>query len=312
MINNFKEFVNESSNNVFDDLSDMIINRFDDNEYNFEISEYSKSSHIRKFKIKNLKIKFILVKDKVNYCNGLCNANDSSIIDDYLVNSEISFNIGYNNLNKDFRKYIHSVIKHETLHLYQIYNLKLNNKFKPESWVIGTLLPTFRKFMNEKYTKNILDLLYQSLSHEIYSQLYQYFFYKKDGLDYNYIDKSINELNSFVIKDNLNDIEIIEINNIRKYILKSLRNSSNKNYVRNVDKSLWNEDDIQIFLNKLSIYFKEKSELLKRKKNRIDRELDIDTKVKENMNNWISLPTNFFETKINHFEIIDSIISDVL
>jgi hypothetical protein len=310
-IEKFNEFINESKENIFDELSNIIIDRFDNKEYSFTISEYSKSSQKRKFKIKKLEVKFQLNKDSENFCNGLCDVTKSEIKDDYLINSLIIFEIGYSNLNDDFIKYIHSVIKHEILHLYQVYNLKINNKFKPESWVIGSILPTFRKFFKEEYSKKILELLYISLTHEIYSQLQQYYFYKSDNLIYPKIDKVINDLNNFEVKKTLNDNEISEITNLKKFIVKGLKNNNNKKYNKDVDKSFWNEEDICIFLEKLNFYFKEKADLIKNKIRKIDNELDIDKKIDDSINEWISLPTNFDETEVSHFEIIDSLLIDI-
>jgi hypothetical protein len=222
-LDKFVDFINESKDNVFDELSNIIIGKFNNGEYSFKINDYSKQLGKRRFKIKNLYVKFNLNKDNDNYCNGLCDVTKSEIKDDYLINSLLIFDIGYINLDKDFIKYINSVIKHEVMHLYQVYNLKINNKFKPESWVIGSMLPTFRKFLKEDYSKIILHSLYNSLSHEIYSQLYQYYFYKKDNLEYPKIYKIIDDLDNFKIKTELNDNEIIEISNLKKYIIKGLK-----------------------------------------------------------------------------------------
>lgn len=285
-IEKFNEFINESKENIFDELSNIIIDRFDNKEYNFTISEYSKSSQKRRFKIKKLEVKFQLNKDSENFCNGLCDVTKSEIKDDYLINSSIIFEIGYSNLN-------------------------INNKFKPESWVIGSILPTFRRFFKEEYSKKILESLYISLTHEIYSQLQQYYFYKSNNLRYPKIDKIINDLNNFEVKKSLNDHEISEITNLKKFIIKGLKNNNNKKYNKDVDKSFWNEEDIYIFLEKLNFYFKEKSDLIKNKIRKIDNELDIDKKIDDSINEWISLPTNFDETEVSHFEIIDSLLIDI-
>jgi hypothetical protein len=197
------------------------------------------------------------------------------------------------------------------LHLYQVYNLKINNKFKPESWVIGSLLPTFRRFLKEDYSKVILSLLYNSLSHEIYSQLQQYYFYKKDDLKYPKIEKIIGDLDDFVVKTNLSDNEISELLNLKNFIVKGLKNNSNVKYRKDVDKSFWNENDIYLFLDGLNKYFKQKSDTIKSKVKKIDRELNFESKINDSLDIWISLPTNFEKTKINNFDIIDSIIIDV-
>jgi hypothetical protein len=303
--------MNESKENVFDELSNIIIDKFNKGEYNFIIDEYSKSSDKRRFKIRELEVQFNLKRDNDNFCNGLCDVTKSEIKDDYLTNSLITFDIGYLKLDDYFIKYIHSVINHEVLHLYQVYNLKINNKFKPESWVIGSLLPTFRRFLKEDYSKVILSLLYNSLSHEIYSQLQQYYFYKKDDLKYPKIEKIIGDLDDFVVKTNLSDNEISELLNLKNFIVKGLKNNSNVKYRKDVDKSFWNENDIYLFLDGLNKYFKQKSDTIKSKVKKIDRELNFESKINDSLDIWISLPTNFEKTKINNFDIIDSIIIDV-
>jgi hypothetical protein len=310
-LNGFYEFMNESKENVFDELSNIIIDKFNKGEYNFIIDEYSKSSDKRRFKIRELEVQFNLKRDNDNFCNGLCDVTKSEIKDDYLTNSLITFDIGYLKLDDYFIKYIHSVINHEVLHLYQVYNLKINNKFKPESWVIGSLLPTFRRFLKEDYSKVILSLLYNSLSHEIYSQLQQYYFYKKDDLKYPKIEKIIGDLDDFAVKTNLSDNEISELLNLKNFIVKGLKNNSNVKYRKDVDKSFWNENDIYLFLDGLNKYFKQKSDTIKSKVKKIDRELNFESKINDSLDIWISLPTNFEKTKINNFDIIDSIIIDV-
>lgn len=310
-LNGFYEFMNESKENVFDELSNIIIDKFNKGEYNFIIDEYSKSSDKRRFKIRELEVQFNLKRDNDNFCNGLCDVTKSEIKDDYLTNSLITFDIEYLKLDDYFIKYIHSVISHEVLHLYQVYNLKINNKFKPESWVIGSLLPTFRRFLKEDYSKVILSLLYNSLSHEIYSQLQQYYFYKKDDLKYPKIEKIIGDLDDFVVKTNLSDNEISELLNLKNFIVKGLKNNSNVKYRKDVDKSFWNENDIYLFLDGLNKYFKQKSDTIKSKVKKIDRELNFESKINDSLDIWISLPTNFEKTKINNFDIIDSIIIDV-
>jgi hypothetical protein len=311
-INKYHGFLNESRQNVFDGLSTIIIGKFKNKEYHFEIGEYHKSLKNRNFKIKNLEVKFNLTKQKYNFCNGLCDISKSEIIEDYLVNSSITFYIGYNLIDDDFIRYINSVVVHEVMHLYQVYNLKINNKFKPESWVIGSILPTLRQHLKEGHSQYILDLLYKSLPHEIYSQLQQYYFYKKDNFKYSKIEEIMNDLNHFKIKSNLNEYEIVEISNLKKFILRGLKNNNNTKYKKDADKSLWNENDIHKFLHKLDEYFKNKSTLMKDKVDKIDRQFDIETQINDSLNTWEVLPTNMDEMIVDHLKIMDYLIMDVL
>lgn len=167
-------------------------------------------------------------------------------------------------------------------------------------------------YIKEDYSKYILNLLYNSLSHEIYSQLQQYYFYKKDNLEYNKIGKIVKDLDNFQVKNILSDSEIIEIINLKKFIIKGLKNNNNNKYKKGVDKSFWNENDMYSFLEELKKYFKQKSNLIKSKVQKIDRELNFENKINESLDLWISLPTDLEITKINHFNIIDDIIIDVL
>lgn len=310
-LNKYQDFIKESRENVFDDLSDIFIDRFNKQQYRFIITEYSKESFKRKLKLKNLQIIILIKKGKQNFCDALCDVTKSEVDADYLKDTSITFEVEYVNLDEDFIKYIHSVIKHEVMHLYQVYSLKINNKFKPESWVIGSLIPTFRRFMKEKYTLHILHLLYYSLSHEIYSQLQQYYFYKKDDLEYTKINEIIKDLNSFQVKSELTEKEISEITNLKKFIVKGLKNNNNKKWIKDVNKSIWNEDDILIFLQKLKSYFEEKSNIIKEKIKKIDKEFNLEEKIIEDMNIWISLTTNHDKTQPDYLSIIDDIILDV-
>jgi hypothetical protein len=303
--------INESKENVFKELSNLIIDKFNKKDYYFTIDNYSKVLNKRKFKLKKLKVLFNLIESDNNFCNGLCNVTESYIKDDYLLNTSLSFDIEYINIDDDFIRYINSIILHEVMYLYQVYNLKINNKFKPESWVIGSLIPTLRKFLKEGYTKQIIDLLYYSLSHEMYSQLQQYYFYKKDKLEYNKISQITDKLSKFEVKKRLTENEIIEISNLKRIILKGLNNNDNIKYKKNVNKSFWNEEDNYIFLSELNKYFKKKSNLIKLKIKKIDKEFNLDEKINDSLNNWTSLPTNYDELELNHFDILDSIIFDV-
>lgn len=311
MIYKYYQFINESKQNVFDELSDIIIERFENKDYLFSIEHYSKEFNKRKFKIKNLNIEFIFTKDSENRCGGICDITRSKLDNDYLLDVKIKFSINYKAIDSDFIKYIHSVIKHEIFHLYQAYNLKINNKFKPESWVIGSLIPTFRRFFKTNYVSYILDVLYISLSHEIYSQLQQYYFYKKDNLNYNKIDNIQKNLENFIIKPNLDEYEVSEISNMKKFIIKGLKDNDNKKYKNDVDKSIWNEEDLSTFLIKLKQYFKEKSDLIKSKIEKIEDEFNLDKKIEETFGEWISLPSDFENMTINDFDLVDDIIVDV-
>jgi hypothetical protein len=91
-----------------------------------------------------------------------------------------------------------------------------------------------------------------------------------------------------------------------------LENNNNTKYKKDVDRSFWNENDIYLFLDELNKYFKRKSDLIKSKIKKIDKELNFENKINDSLDIWISLPTNPDKIKFNHFNIIDDIIIDVL
>jgi hypothetical protein len=61
----------------------------------------------------------------------------------------------------------------------------------------------------------------------------------------------------------------------------------------------------------LKNYFKNKSDLIKLKIDKIDKELNFDDKINETLNVWISLPTDIKSISINDFDLIDNIINDI-
>jgi len=262
---------------------------------NFEITieKYDEKDNEQNFRINNLKVVFNYNEYKDNICNGICDTTNSSFNGNFLDGCIITLNIFYKEIDSNFIENIESVISHEVLHLYQNYNLLKNNKFKPESWSIGSILPSFRKTFKEKYTQYLINMIYISLSHEIYAQLQQYYYYRSKDKDYNKIFDIIKEMENFNIKS-LNNIEDIEINFMKDYILKALLNGKrNKKWINDVNKSLWKETDNQKFLQKFKLLLDKKANLIKREIKKVDNNFDIDYLTNEAMSTWISLPTNF-------------------
>jgi hypothetical protein len=307
-IYDYFQYINEKK--VYEDLCNIIIDNFNNNILEFTIDDYSQETYVlhkRFIKIKNLKVKFNIIDSNIQKCDGLCNANNSSFSNDYLIDTILTFNIHTNKeIDDNFKKYISTVINHEVLHLYQIYNLYKNDKFRPEYWIIGGSLPIIRTKVKTEYTKYIIHILYQSLSHEIYSQLRQYYIYQLDDKNYLKINQIIDDLKNFNVKEDLSDEEILDINLFRNLILRNLKHEiKNKKYLNNIEKSLWNEEDVNLFLSKLKDKFHKQSLLLHKKKKKIDKSFKMNE-------NYYSLPTNFEEMEINHFYRLDDIIFDVL
>ena len=233
------------------------------------------------FKVKNLMINIKLFKYKENVCNAISNFNYAKVENNILVDASINFEIYYSSLDDDFKEEIDSTILHELLHCYQFYNQELGGKFRPYSWSIGTSLIHLRKDIKSDNCKIILDLLYKSLKHEISAQIHHYYFYKKRNKTYNKIFNNIDELKQFKIfnitteNDEICLIRTVVYNNI-----KSLK--INNKYKRDLNKSLWNEKNNDMFIIKLRELFLESVEYTERKIKQVDDKI---IQLLENHNN---------------------------
>lgn len=236
------------TNSIWNDIEEDIINSNNISK-KFSFSEDD-------FKLKDIQIDFNFSKYKENSCGAITNLKNSEIEDNYLLNAEILFNIRYNIIDDAFLYYIKSVTFHEILHVFQNYNLKINDKFRPESFSIGSIIPQLRNNIKTKYVSYILNILYYSLSHELSAQLHQYYIYKIDGREYSKIDEIKNLLSNFKIKE-LDTNESNELEYVRKHILNSIKYfTNNKNYKKDIESSIWNKnnDDFLIGLSNLIKY----------------------------------------------------------
>jgi len=126
-------------------------------------------------------------------------------------------------------------------------------------------------------------------------------------------------LSYFSIKK-LNDDELKELIKIKNHILNSIDfYSTNKKYKKDISKSLWNESNIDIFLNKLSDIVKNKVKWIVKKMKIIDSKILKDDEIR--YDETISLPTNwddhenvekyeiysFIKENLNDCKIIDFI-----
>lgn len=249
------------------------------------------------FKVKNLMIEYKINKDKNNLCDAISNFKESVIENNYLKNVSILLDIKFNDLNDEFIYYIKSVIFHELLHIYQYYNILSNKKFRTESFSIGSVLPQLRKIVNTDYIKYILDVLYYSLSHEISAQIHQYYLYKVNKKDYIRLNNIKNILSKFNVKQLTNE-EDKELIFIKEHIKKSIEfYTKNKNYKNNIEKSIWNENDNIVFLNKLKDLFNKKVKWIDKKVKLINNKIDEEKIIRYDQT--ISLPSNWDEHDIN-------------
>lgn len=244
------------TNSIWNDIENDIINTNNISK-NFTFSEDD-------FKIKDIRIDFIFNKDVKNTCNAITDMKNSTIEAGYLSNTRILFNIKYNIIDDAFIYYIKSVIFHEILHVFQSYNLKINDKFRPESFSIGSIIPQLRNNIKSEYVSYILDILYYSLSHELSAQLHQYYIYRVDDREYKRLDEIKNLLANFKIKE-LDSYESKELDYIKNHILNSIKYfTNNKNYKKDINCSIWTKNNDE-FLNGLSNIIKYKLKWINKK-----------------------------------------------
>ena len=258
---NFNESkgISDSCEKITDSIYDTIEPDIIDSISSFKKFDFNEDD----FKLNDIEIDYILTKSKENSCNAISNLTTSP---------KIILNINYNILNEPFLYYIKSVIFHEILHVFQHYNLK--NKFRPESFSIGSVIPQIRQDIKSKYVNYILDILYYSLSHELSAQIHQYYMYKREDKDYSKLKDIIKLLDNFYIKS-LDKEENIELDFIKTHILNSIKfYTKNKKYEKDISKSIWIESNRE-FLNKLSDIIKIKLKWLYKKIKLVDSKIGI-------------------------------------
>ncbi len=253
------------------------------------------------FKVKELKLKYSITNSEDKNCYGITDVKNSKIEENYLINSKIELNINIDEFNDEFIYYIKSVLLHELLHIFQHYNVLNGNKFRPESFSIGSILQQLRKNVNTKYANYFLDILYYSLPHELSAQLHQYYLYKIDKREYEKIEQILTLLKNFKIKS-LSTDENSDISFIKKHILNSIKfYTDNKNYLSNVDKSLWNISDNSLFLAEFKKLINKRIKWIDKKILLINNKIISKNDIK--YNETIFLPSNWDDH--NYFDIID-------
>lgn len=252
-------------NKIWKDLEYDIVN-LKTNELIFNIEESD-------FKCKKISLKYNISEGYENLCNAQTYLKESKLIDGYLTDLYVNIDIVYKKMDDEFIYYIKSVLLHELLHIFQHYNIKTKNKFRPESFSIGSIIPQLRSIVKTKYGNYILDVLYHSLSHELSAQVHQYYLHKINHRDYKRIFDIKNLIENFkIIK--LNKDEEDDIIFIRKHIVGSINYlSSNKNYKNDINKSIWNVSDVYIFLDDLKKVMNYKSNWINKKINLVDKKI---------------------------------------
>ena len=265
--------INKELNN-FINSSNFINNKFDtkSTSLHFDFND-------KKLKIKNFTINLEMFKYKENTTgNSVANFQYAELNDKFMSGVYLNMKIYIKKLDDDFLFKISSIILHELVHIFEFYNIKLNNKFRPKSWSIGSILPQLRTIFKNKDILNIIDLLYKSLKHEISSQLNQYYDYGKNGKKYDYLFDIIKDLNNFKV-DNINEKFISELNQIRQHIYNSIKyQTTNKNYLKDLDEDIWNKpitsDNINEFIEDLRLLFKESADYIEKKIKLVDKILN--------------------------------------
>lgn len=265
------------------------------NEINFDIDEPD-------FKCKNINLKYDISKGDENLCNAQTHLKESRLINGYLSDLVINIDIIYKELDDEFIYYIKSVLLHELLHIFQHYNIKIKNKFRPESFSIGSIIPQLRDIVRTKYGNYILEILYYSLSHELSAQIHQYYLHKINRREYKRIFDIKNLIGNFKISK-LNKDEELDTMLIKKHIVGSINYlSSNKNYKSDIDKSIWNENDIYSFLEKFKKLMEYKVKWINKKIDLVNKKIENDKVIRYDENTTLPHDWEMYDiSKRNNF-----------
>lgn len=263
--NGISDSCEKMTNSIWGDIEDDIINSKSSN-LKFDIDELD-------FKCKNIILNYKISNGDINTCDAQTILKESKIVDEYLTNVVINIDIICKEFDDEFIYYIKSVLLHELLHIFQNYNILSGNKFRPESFSIGSIIPQLRNVVKTKYGSYILDILYYSLSHELSAQIHQYYLYKINHRYYKRIFDIRDFINGFEIRK-LDDAEERDLVLIKKHIVGSIGYfTSNKNYKYDIKNSIWNESDIYIFLNKFKKLLEYKVKWINKKINLVDKKI---------------------------------------
>ena len=261
------------------------------------------------FKCKNISLNFTMVEGNENLCNAQTILNDSKIENGYLTNLEIKVSILYKEIDDEFLYYIKSVLFHELLHIFQHYNILLGNKFRPESFSIGSIIPQLRNIVKTKFGEYILDILYYSLTHELSAQIHQYYLYRINNREYKRIFDIRKLLDRFKIS-NISPDEENDVKFIKKHIIGSIKHfTKNSNYLKDSNKSIWSEDDINKFLLKFKNLLDFKVKWIDKKMKLIDDKINQSRIIKYDENITLPQDWNFYDI-YNVYDFIKENLND--
>lgn len=280
------------TNSIWDDIEDDITNSKSSN-LKFDIDELD-------FKCKNIILNYKISNGDINNCDAQTILKESKIVDEYLTNVVININTICKEFDDEFIYYIKSVLLHELLHIFQHYNILSGNKFRPESFSIGSIIPQLRNVVKTKYGSYILDILYYSLSHEISAQIHQYYLYKVNDKYYKRIFDIRDLIDGFKTKK-LEKDEESDLVLIKKHIVGSIGYfTSNKKYKYDIDNSIWNESDIYIFLNKFKKLLEYKVKWINKKINLVDKKIKDMKIIKYDENTTLPHDWNIYDLSVRN------------
>ena len=303
----FKSFIFESKG-----ISDITIEKCDeiwneielfikdlDKEHDY-ISPYFNRSMKKNYnykdteiKIANLEVIIKIKKYKENVCNGLNDNTETYMFNNILFNPVIILNVFFNKLDNNFLKNIKSKLLHEMVHVFQRY--KQGDKTISRDWQLGSMLPEMRKNIKNEEIKQLINILYLSLEHELSAQLHEYFINgKKYGKKYDKIFQIRNMINDFNIYDiEINDETIKELNYIREEYLGSVEYNKSKhiNYNHTIN-SKWKTE---ITADNKNSFFKMLDNRFKKAVLFLDKKITlIDSKVLEEKYNFYISESEIF------------------
>lgn len=287
------------TNSIWNDIEDDIINSKSSN-LKFDIDELD-------FKSKNIILNYKISNGDINTCDAQTILKESKIVDEYLTNVVININIICKEFDDEFIYYIKSVLLHELLHIFQHYNILSGNKFRPESFSIGSIIPQLRNVVKTKYGSYILDILYYSLSHEISAQIHQYYLYKVNNKYYKRIFDIRDLIDGFKTKK-LEKDEESDLVLMKKHIVGSIDYfTSNKNYKYDIDNSIWNESNIYIFLNKFKKLLEYKVKWINKKINLVDKKIKDMKIIKYDENTTLPHDWNIYDLSVRNSFISENL-----
>jgi hypothetical protein len=234
----------------------------------------------KEFKIDNLSILVNLRRYSSNVCNAIADLGKSIYSDDTIINPKIKLEIYFDDFDEDFKIYIKSVLLHEMLHVYQVYNMR--NKKMDSNWNLGNTIISTRDYIYNPYVKEVSEILYYSAEHEIMAQIHQYFMFKTHN-NKRYekifeIKQKLEEYDPYVMLNNVDDKLIKQLNLFRDiYNKRLILHKPNNKYYKNASlvwKKEITKNNINKFLDNINTFVKKSASFLDKKMKHIDRKTE--------------------------------------